>query len=323
MKMITRTKLKKVFVATAGVGALAFGLSVSSAHAATVSDNLFFGETNNLSDNDAETLNDFACEGCQPGIIDVGDTLSGIIGWGTVEDLTGGGGQNALLAPADNELSGVFTARVATKTFLDDGVDMTVGTADDVYGFTFAPDAAFELQYGAGAMVALFEDDGSGDPFTRLGPDQASDVADATDGTIGQVWTWGFNGDADEQWVAVGVQGPSLVPTSAQLAVYNFQLSSLFDTLFPDGLDQVATACSGPAFDFGNINNPCFTPGDSLIDIRGGGSVLGGAGSWPIFTNSDAVFRPAVAVPEPLTLALFGAGLLGLGWISRRRKAQA
>ena len=42
--MTTRTKLKKVLVATAGVGALAFGLSISSAHAATVQDNLFFGQ---------------------------------------------------------------------------------------------------------------------------------------------------------------------------------------------------------------------------------------------------------------------------------------
>jgi len=321
--MITRMKLRKVLLATAGAGVLAFGLGVSSAHAVTVQDNLFFGDDNELSDNDAETLNDIA-EGGTPGIIDVGDTLSGIIGWGTVEQLTFGGATHSLLPP-NNELSGVFEAEVVSKTWLSDGLDGLAGTADDVYGFTFGPTASFELTYGTGAMVALYEDNGTGDIFTRLGATQASDIADATDGGGSYVWTWGMNGEADEQWVAVGVQGPEFVETSTTLAVYNFQLSSLYDTLFPNGLGQVATGCSGgPGFVFGLNNNPCLSPGDSLIDINGGGSVLGaGAGSaWPIWTNSDATFHPN-GIPEPMTLALFGAGLLGLGWLNRRRKAHA
>ncbi|HYS45245.1 MAG TPA: PEP-CTERM sorting domain-containing protein [Rhizomicrobium sp.] len=39
-----------------------------------------------------------------------------------------------------------------------------------------------------------------------------------------------------------------------------------------------------------------------------------------IFAFANTVVAPPVGVPEPLTISLFGAGIIGAGWLSRRRK---
>ena len=53
-----------------------------------------------------------------------------------------------------------------------------------------------------------------------------------------------------------------------------------------------------------------------------------GQASHHLYLLSDVTYRPTViptitAVPEPSTIALFGAGLLGLGVLNRRRKSKA
>jgi len=302
--MIRNARLNKALLATVAVGALMFGFDSSSAYATTVQDNIFYGEKNKISDNNAETLVDNECDGCTTGIIDEGDNLVGIISWNTLEAVSG---NNSFGSGSDNEFTGVFSIQVVDK------VDLGGGD----FGFVFGPDPDFELVYGTGAMVAFYDDPAQ--DFTRTG-DILDSIDSATGGTL--IWTWGFAGDEDEQWVAVGTDTPELITGSEATAVYNFQLSSLYSTIFPAGFVQLPTGCEvGGSFSPSDVN-PCLpiggADGNGFIDIVGSGSVVGpDFPDWPIWSNSDASFIPAI--PEPGTLSLLGFGLLGLGWMRRRK----
>jgi hypothetical protein len=51
-----------------------------------------------------------------------------------------------------------------------------------------------------------------------------------------------------------------------------------------------------------------------------GGTIEAVGGSCIVGETGSLAFSARVKVPEPATLALFGAGLAGLGWIGRKRK---
>ncbi len=69
-----------------------------------------------------------------------------------------------------------------------------------------------------------------------------------------------------------------------------------------------------------------FTNGPRDTSQLGNGGITGGKSAPPPFTNiapgnrPDAVTVPPVQVPEPATGALILAGLLGAGFVSRRRR---
>jgi hypothetical protein len=316
--MIAPKKLKTVLFATAAAATLAMGLSAGSANATTLQDQLFYGELNRISDNNAETLIDNECDGCTVGIIDVGDVLTGQVSWNTIESNSGNGGVGTDPGGTNNELTGIFAVEVYQK------IDVTPGDlTDHEFAFIFGPNTDFETEIGyTGAMVALWDDDQAVPTlYTRGISDMATEAALASDGSL--VWVWGFDGDLDEQWVAVGDDNPDLEGGASASAVYNFQLSSLFDPLF--NLVPIDVGCEiGGTFGTDTEDaNPCLVPdGDYMTEIVGSGSILAPSfwslGEWPVWTNTDADFFPVVQVPEPGTLGLIGFGLLGFGWLRRR-----
>lgn len=173
---------RKLLMTTMGV-ALSMGFAMGQANA-FIGNQFFGGQLNLLSDNSAESQGVDTNGNSE---LDVGDTLRGIFDIGTIEDQTGGGGTNNLAANGV-ELSALFEIEVATRVF-SNGIDATAG-----YDFTFVPHAAFEGVYGAGAMIALFEDVGS--EFNRnintgaIAADIAAMELLVTNGSL--VMTWGI-----------------------------------------------------------------------------------------------------------------------------------
>lgn len=279
----------------------------SFANAATVKSHMQSGGGFLLEDDSGEYLIDVN----QNGILDVGDRLRGIIEFPFI---TYDGNQHALDGVQNQHIGAVFETEITSKTFA--GIP-------GLFNFTFGPSAAFEAEYGMGALAAFYVDDV--DNVNIKGADcatyaqvQAGGVCEQTitDGTL--AFTAGFTGvDGDEGWTAFGAPENAAAGAGAlestTLGNFNYNLNVLNNPL---------------AFDFNQIMaNPFAALGggvsDGLVDLSGSGSLLGTIDTdGDKVTGYDFTDDADIAgnhVPEPASIALFGLAALGLAGVRRRK----
>lgn len=242
------------------------------------------------------------------GMLEVGDTLRGIFRITSANATLGG----PLLLLDGFELTGIFETEILS-------VDVNANAGGSSYSdFTFGPHAGFEAVYGAGAMLAFFEDFAPDfdDVFTAGTPGAAEVFA--TNGTL--YATFGSEGThgIDYHWTASGY---------ANLADFGNPLLDL-TTVFAASLELLTQPGTGLIF----LDNLTQAPVQAFTGLGLGaiqnelalqGNVVNNPSGAPYPLESQDPVRLNAIVPEPSSiLAWAGFAIFG-GLTYRRRRATA
>jgi len=262
-------------------------------------DNLEYVLTQSANDENGDNVvNEFDYVIKENGDLAVGDRLRAMVNFQTV-------GGSSLAAPG-LEVTGISEIEI---------LSITQGSFGPV--IIFKPSVVFEAVYGTGAMAALYSQTDGNWPITT---DACSDLGVAgCEGVVtdGDLWMVTGIRDADDYWTSsvTRIEGFNIDDTRALgagqgVGTASFALSILENNTGYEFAQQELTGSF--------IQSP--TDDDNLVDVIGSGQLLGGEGlAGPFFARSDFDFQlKRIPVPEPATLAIFGLGLLGLGFRARR-----
>jgi len=115
-------------------------------------------------------------------------------------------------------------------------------------------------------------------------------------------------------WQA-GTQTGTTSAAEGNVAVWSLFTPSASDGDSAEIIAAAASVVAAGTFNYSNV--VFFTPDPSLTLNPPAGNLKGGLGASQEFIG----LASQVEAPEPTTYAMFGAGLLGLGWLGRRRRA--